>query len=165
MKDYPKQSWAALYANQDFIVLNAKSGNGISLHDPLGKTISLNTNADNNSLGEALTTCLKSSRFIDPKEDPNFFDIRGRAVPDYQKWVESLMKEHGYKTKSRLFKKMIHCSIEEIDGVITIAPMRHVKMEAWDGDEEDMPLETISRYNSPEEIGAALRRAMEKCIP
>jgi hypothetical protein len=33
------------------------------------------------------------------------------------------------------------------------------------GDEEDMPLESVSKYNFPEEIGAALRRAMEKCIP
>jgi hypothetical protein len=164
MSKVTRKYWASLQANHDFIEISTQSGYRSCLLDLTGEDIFLDLETSNHDLGVALLKCLSASRFIDPDDDPDFFDYRKREAIDYPKWLQSTMERFGYKIKKNLFKNMISCSIVQSDEIITIVPLRHVKLEAWEGDDE-LTEETVSKYNSPEEIGAALRRAMEKCIP
>lgn len=75
--------------------------------------------------------------------------------------VAHLCEKLGYKTKRSLFKNMMHCTVWLNNGRIKISPSRHVKLEAWDGiDEEDV---ILSLDNTPTEIGLGLRLALSRC--
>lgn len=73
-----------------------------------------------------------------------------------------LMDRYGYKTKRALFKDMKHSIIHLTHGEITISPMRHEKLEAWEGLELSENV-IITVDNSPSEIGEGLRLALTRC--
>ncbi len=106
------------------------------------------------------------SRFITPQqraENPLFFDFR-LVGENYKKWVDGLLVQFGYKTKQALFKKMILCHAKVVDGVLTLEPNRHDKLEAWEGLGDDETV--VLPFDSSEaEIGAALRVALDRCTP
>lgn len=107
---------------------------------------------------------LAVSRTIDPETNPEFFDIRGRVIKYYNEWVAQVMGRFEYQTKRALFKDMKSCSVDALDGVVTIRPSHHEKLEAWSGKgiaEKDYIV--ISSHSPHEEIGAALRLAFSRC--
>ncbi|MGE8657714.1 MAG: contact-dependent growth inhibition system immunity protein [Achromobacter sp.] len=62
------------------------------LPDPKGKKCLLPPSSFDAELGLAAVEALCASRQIDPKNDPKFFDIAGRVVPQYKKWVAEMME-------------------------------------------------------------------------
>ena len=163
--DFTKQDLfsAGAYENQDFINISTWSSCGIRALDPDGANLLLSKNASNEELGQAALLALSKSRKIAQSEIATFFD-RDNVNQRYNNWVANLMDKYGYKTKRALFKKMMRCSIEIRNGVLTISPSIHEKLEGWGGEgftESDKVILPIN--SSPEEIGAGLRLAFSRC--
>ena len=162
--DFTKQDrfCADAYENQDFINISTFSGCGIQALDPDGANILLSKNASNEELGQAALLALSKSRKI--KESEYIYFDNNNISQRYNNWVANLMDKYGYKTKRALFKKMMQCSIEIRDGVLTISPSIHEKLEGWGGDDFTESNKVILPINSsPEEIGAGLRLAFSRC--
>lgn len=160
-----KAAWASAYFNGDFYFIETCSGYRGGMGDQQGKQHLLPSDVGNDELGLALQDALAHSRFItDEKELRRFYNYEKRGV-EYAKWVEMLMKRYGYKSKRELFIAMMWCNITDQDRVIEIGPTRHEKLEAW-GREKDDEIEdvVISKNAPPEEIGAALREAFNRCV-
>ncbi|RKT25634.1 uncharacterized protein DUF1436 [Paraburkholderia sp. RAU2J] len=164
MTDVVRKRWASAYENRDFVQVETQSGYRGGLPDPLGKRIQISNPATDEALGRAVLDALAASRFLHPNEHREFFDIRGRVVPQYEGWVKSVTDAYGYKTRRALFKDMKSCGIEEQDGVITMRPTHHEKLEAWSGlgIAEDSFVRVRADCDSTE-IGAALRFAFSRC--
>lgn len=162
--DFTKQEWfyAEAHENQDFINISTFSGCGIRTLDPDGANLCLSKDASNEELGQAALLALSKSRKIKESED-SYFDFNNISQR-YNNWVANLMDKYGYKTKRALFKKMMQCSIEIRNGVLTISPSYHDQLEGWGEDgftESDKVILPIN--SSPEEIGAGLRLAFSRC--
>ncbi|MDR6413178.1 UNVERIFIED_ORG: hypothetical protein ABIC62_006620 [Burkholderia sp. 1595] len=164
MTDVVMKRWASAYENRDFVQVETQSGYRGGLPDPLGKRIQLLNPATDEVLGGAVLDALAESRFLHPNEHREFFDIRGRVVPQYEEWVKSVMAAYGYKTRRALFKDMKSCGIEEQGGVITMRPTHHEKLEAWSGEGiTEASLVQVQAGSDPAEIGTALRLALSRC--
>ena len=162
--DFTKQEWfyAEAYENQDFINISTFSYCGIRTRDPDGENLCLSKSASNEELGQATLLSLSKSRKIEQSEIATFFD-RDNVNQRYNNWVANLMEKYGYKTKRALFKKMMQCSIEIRDGVLTISPSIHEKLEGWGGGLPKSDDVVLPINSSPEEIGAGLRLAFSRC--
>ncbi|MDN0125252.1 contact-dependent growth inhibition system immunity protein [Yersinia aleksiciae] len=159
-----KKSWAYIKANKDFISVETYSGYWNYLPDPKGKQYQLSPISSDDELGLAVLAALAASRIINPHDEPDFFDVRGRVVPQYEAWVQSIMDKYGYKTKRTMFKEMKSCLIVREDATVTIRPSHHEKLETWSGKgitETDYVV--IPENSLPAEIGAALRLAISRC--
>lgn len=160
-----KQAWASAKFNGDFYCIETCSGYRNCRRDSQGKQHLLPPDANHVVLGAALLDALAHSRFItDEKEIRSFFNYeKGQA--EYAQWIENLIQHFGYKSKRKLFKAMRLCNIECIDDRVEIRPQRHEKLEAW-GREKDDGIENvvISKNAPPEEIGAALHEAFNRCV-
>jgi len=176
MNTVMRTRWAKAKNNGDFIWIATASGYaGLSIDDPKGKQHLLEPNIDDESLGAALMDGLRCSRWVlgsprpgvtFPSEvefDSDLYDNK-QVVDRYSARVQTLMERFGYKSKRALFKNMKHCNISVRDGVMTIGPTHHEKLEGW-GREKDDGIEdvVISADSTPAEIGAALRLAFSRC--
>ena len=147
--------------NGDFISIQADSGYSLALADPKATEYLLDPNVTDEILGKTILDSLKQSRFLSFEEEGYFME---NVEKNYKEWVQKLMNLYGYKTKRALFKNMKNCGIESHNGIITIRPSHHEKLEAWDGEgftEEDYV--KIPADSPPAEIGAALRLAFSRC--
>jgi Protein of unknown function (DUF1436). len=154
------QKQTSAYFNNDLFIIKAFSGYRAGLMDPLAHDYCLAPDCSNAELGQALLSSLAESRALPIEED------RALAMDHsyYPEWIKSLMERYGYKTKRALFRKMHSCDIELNDGMITIEPTHHDKLEGWSGDgftEQDYV--KVPADSPPEEIGAALRLAFSRC--
>jgi hypothetical protein len=155
---------AAAYATKEFITIHTYSGLGRFAMDPAGKQLFFPTDASDEKLGDGVLQALSVSRFLSPDEIGAFFNLEV-TNKNYEDWVELLIQEFGYKSRRALFKNMMRCSIERVDGVTTIRPSKHEKLEAWDGEGiESKDYEIIDETASDAEIGQALKRCFAKCI-
>ncbi|BBF85943.1 hypothetical protein DLM_2329 [Aquitalea magnusonii] len=121
--------------------------------------------ADHHTLGLTVLQALQNSRTLSNEEceTTDFFDLTAGKLR-YQAWYQELMQRYGYKTKKALFKNMQLCGIHCVNGIITIIPYRHEKLEAWGGDGiEESDYVVLSTASTPEEIGAGLRLAISRC--
>ncbi|WP_180189862.1 contact-dependent growth inhibition system immunity protein [Achromobacter insuavis] len=151
-------------SNNEFIFLETYSGYWNFLPDSEGERYLLSHSSSDADLGSAAIAAISASRQIDPKNDPNFFDIAGRVVPKYKDWVSEMMERFGYKTKRAMFKDMKSCSVELVGGAYVMQPSHHEKLEAWSGEgltENDYVL--LPADSSSERVGAALRLTLARC--
>jgi hypothetical protein len=147
--------------NGDFISIKTYSGYRMAIADPQASEYLLLPNDSNEILGKAAFKALTDSRFLTIEESSK---LREASEENYKKWIQKIMSVYGYKTKRTLFQKMINCSLEMDEGIITIFPSHHEKLEAWSGKgltEKDYV--KVPADSSPEEIGAALRLAFSRC--
>jgi hypothetical protein len=147
--------------NGDFISIETYSSHGLAIGDPIANEHLLTPDASEEDLGLAILDALKQSRFLSLEEEGNLLE---NAKQNYLKWVQKIMNKYGYKTKRALFKNMKNCGIDNREGIITIRPSHHEKLEAWDGEgfteQDDVKVPADS---PPAEIGAALRLAFSRC--
>lgn len=164
--DFTTQEWfyAVAYQNQDFINIETHSGYRRKAADPDGVQILLPPDASNEDLGKATLAALSKSRIIDISEIGTFFDL-DNTMKNYNNWVADLMNKYGYKTKRALFKNMMSCSIEIRNGVLTLSPTHHEKLEAWGRVKglTDFEKVVLPINSTAEEIGAGLRLAFSRC--
>lgn len=160
--DVVERCWCtSAYNSGDFIFIETDSGYRSSRGDPKGSQHFLRPDATDQEQGEAVLDALSKSRFVLPEEDMELYDYKlGQAR--YQAWIADLMTRYGYKTKRALFKEMKHCLIESCNGVLTIQPMHHEKLEAWSGLDKGESVSLPADSPSPE-VGAALRLAFSRC--
>lgn len=164
MNDVNEKAWAAAKFNNYFIYIETYSGFFNCLPDPEGKRFFLSRFSSDIELGARLIEALAVSRTVDPKKSPDFFDIRGRVIKEYDEWVAQVMVKFNYQTRRALFKNMKSCSVDAVDGLITLRPSHHEKLEAWSGKGITQKDHVIISSSSPhEEIGAALRLAFSRC--
>ena len=164
MDDVKWNPSAGLKANADFICINSYSGYRSTAIDLTGKQYVFVLDASDEDLGRAVLDALANSRFLTLEEAEVFFDYR-LVAQRYEEWVKSLMDRFAYKTRRAMFKDMKSCAIECEDGRIVIRPSNHQKLEGWGGHgiaPEDHV--SIPADSPPQEIGAALRLALSRCI-
>uniref|UniRef100_UPI0036DDB56E contact-dependent growth inhibition system immunity protein n=1 Tax=Photorhabdus sp. RM322S TaxID=3342825 RepID=UPI0036DDB56E len=149
--------------NGDFYSVITYSGYRSLNLDPLGGNHMLSPDTSDEELGTVVFNALSKSRFI-PFENLGDFLDNEKGEELYNQWVTEMMGFHRYRSKRQLFKKMKSCNIRLLDGVITITPSGHEKLELWTGKgivESDYVV--IPADSSPEEVGAALRLAFSRC--
>ena len=163
--DFTKQEYfcASIYKNQDFIEVKTYSGYRMTTSDPDGIQKLLPLDVSDEELGQVTLLALSKSRVIDVSEIGTFLN-RDNIKNRYDAWVADLMAKYNYKTKRALFKNMMQCSVEIRDGILTISPSCHEKLEGW-GDkgltkDDDV---VLSVNSTTEEIGAGLRLAFSRC--
>jgi len=155
---------ASALQNQDFTWVYTDSGRGLVAYDPQGKDLILGLDADDNALGVAVREALASSRLLSPKEAMKLLDYR-TSGDEYKERVKSLMRMHGYKNKSAMFKNMKCCGITESKGMIEIRPSIHDRLDGWGRTKNDgIENILISATRQPHYIGAALRLAFSRCL-
>lgn len=159
----PKQ-WATAYATKEFISVNTCSGFRSSVSDPCGKEFFFALSVSDEQLGAGVLEALSASKFLSPDEIGSFFDLT-TVAKNYEDWVERVMQRFEYKTRRSMFKNMKLCRIHRVDGVITIQPTNHEKLEAWGGKGIYInDNESIDDAASEADLGAAIKRSFAKCI-
>ncbi|OOS23010.1 contact-dependent growth inhibition system immunity protein [Moraxella pluranimalium] len=150
--------------NETAIIIQTQSGNGLLAIDYMYQPHVLPLDIDDNMLGETLLKSLSSSRtlVLDSEEIIDFFDLT-KGKERYENWVDYLHQSLDYKSKKALFKNMMSCSISLFNGMIEIAPSRHVKLHAWEGLDDDKTI-TLPLDSTSDEIGKGLRLAMSYCL-
>ncbi|MCA0371180.1 MAG: CdiI family contact-dependent growth inhibition immunity protein [Proteobacteria bacterium] len=155
---YPQ---ASASANGDFISIETLSDTKFATVHDIAPEHVLMPDASNLELGRALLSALSLSRLI-ALDDPAY--TNEACAARYDAWVKEKMDRFGYKTKSAFFRQMDNCSIEIRDGVLTISPSYHYRLDGWSGDFIDKKdYVRIPADSSPEEVGAALRLAFSRC--
>jgi hypothetical protein len=177
MNDIPKRSYSCgVLANQEFILVETYSGYRGGTHcDFRGVKHYLAPTAMDRELGLAILDCLSRSRWVlaAPREgftfppevefDPELFDYKGN-MRLYAEWIDEAKARYAYKTKKALFKDMKSCGIKSRNGVITIRPSHHDKLEGWSGNGISQEDYVVLPASSPsEKIGEALRLAFSRC--
>lgn len=171
MSEVTRGYWAAAVSNADFISVDTWSGyRGGDRRDPMGKQHLLSPEASDLALGEAVQDALLHSRWVLPSRreggtypkgvefDMSLYDYKA----NYPVWVNALMERYGYKNKRALFKNMKNVSIASKNGMLTLIPTHHAKLETWEGVGDEATV-VIPAASTPEEIGAALRLALGRC--
>jgi hypothetical protein len=148
--------------NDDFIHIQTESGvRGYRLSDPKATEHILDPKISDKDLGLVVLEALKNSRELSLEEASA---IDKNSNQDYENYIQNMMHRFGYKTKNALFRKMRYCDMRCEEGIITIEPWHHERLESWNRDyltEKDIV--KINIDSPPEEIGAALRLAFNNC--
>ncbi|TBU81445.1 contact-dependent growth inhibition system immunity protein [Phytopseudomonas dryadis] len=175
MNDLVKMAWANAKMNREFLCVQTYSGYGSCRADYKGAMHLLSVDASNQVVGEALLDALSKSRFVLPEPrndvwihpeatfDSELYDFEA-TEQRHKNWTQQLMSRYGYKNKRSLFKDMKNCSVEKREGLITMRPSHHEKLEGWSGkglSENDYVV--IATDCSPEDVGAALLLALSRC--
>lgn len=172
----PTRKWAGAYRNNEFCLIETRSGyTGGTDSDPKSLEHIMPADASDDALGLALLEALRRSRFVlarprtdvwqhpEVEFDADLSDPQ-RSLERYRAWVSNLMSRFGYKTKRALFKDMMSCSVELDDGVITIRPSHHARLEMWGREKDDVFVDVEIAADRPAaEIGAALKLAFSRC--
>ena len=114
-------------------------------------------------LGQTLRLALKASKKVSVEEFQKIFHsgIVQRLAKDREVWA---MEHYGYKTKRAMYKNMMGCSIEILEGKIEIQPNHHKGMGNFTGISNDgseiLHLPATCTYA---ELGAALREGFRRC--
>lgn len=155
---------ATAFSNEDFILIETKSGYGRMQTDPDAPQYLLSTDASDAEIGNSVLAALSRSRQIGLDEVATFFDLV-RLEKEYSAWIEDLMRIYGYKARRALFKNMMNVSIEleESGAAIRFTPMRHKASDSWVGD-DDIEDVIVPATSSATELGAAFRIALSRCI-
>lgn len=159
----PKQ-WATAYATKEFISVNTCSGLRRSARDPSGEDCYFPLDVSDEELGAGLQAALSVSKFLSPDEVGVFFDL-AVIEKNHEDWVAHIIEKFGYKSRRDAFKDMKHCMIDRVDGVITIKPTNHEKLEAWGGkgvNKNDYA--TLDSAASEADLGKALKSCFANCI-
>ncbi|MDI3359364.1 contact-dependent growth inhibition system immunity protein [Lelliottia sp. V89_10] len=156
--------WVNVFVTNDFLLIETQSGLGMVATDPLFPAHLLPPSSSDEIIGQTILQALSDSRTLTDLADRiALFDLE-KGKEQYAAWVAMLMSQYGYKTKRALFKNMKNCSIHCVNGIITISPSRHEKLEAWGRTKGDGIEDVVLSVDStPEEIGAGLRLALSRC--
>jgi len=159
--DVPFRQWAHAHRTDRFISVEPLSGYRMTLREDDGYVIYLPPDAADEALGHALLKCLDKSRFIWPRDEPQFSEWR-RYVPLYENWQKDFMARYGYRTKREAYKNMDWCRVTRSEGKISIQPHKREKPEHFRNLPPDSSV-VIPATTDAAAAGAALRQALDRC--
>jgi CDI immunity protein len=157
----PFMQWADISRTERFISVQPLSGYGMVQPEDDGYVIYLTPDATDDALGRALLEALGRSRFIWPRDEPEFFKAE-RYMQCYRNWQKDFMQRYGYKTKRDAYKNWDWCPVRRSEGTISLQPHHRDKPEYF----RDLPPEktvVIPATDHAETVGAALRLALDRC--
>ena len=171
--------------NEKFMRIYTCSDSGWIQQDPYGEDMYLNPLADYKIIGESLLKAFAKSRDVSISEEDRQALIDGKVSDEwidkkypeislfspvacaarYQEWLQKMMKEYEYKTKTALLKNMQHVSVENDGKFIMFSSLYHLTTDSWgdpDGKTPSVKMK-IPSTSSVEVIGAAVRYAIGNC--
>jgi hypothetical protein len=160
------KKYCSLHYNIDFLEINTRSicpclSNTIA-EDPKGIGIYTKDVSNNRVIGESTLKVLSKSRILDVNspdvDDFLFSSIRKR----YNANINCKMQKYDYKTKTAMLKNMQLCYVEQTSETITFIPLKHDKLEGYDGMDKIFNV-MISAGSSLEIIGAAVKYSIVRC--
>jgi hypothetical protein len=157
----PFTQWADIQRTERFISVEPMSGYRMVQPEDKEYVIYLRPDATDEAMGRTLLESLERSRFIWPRDEPEFFkwERYERCYSDRQK---DFMRRYGYKTKHDAYQNMNWCRAKRSQGHISIQPHKRDKPEYWC----NLPPEktvVIPTTDDAATVGAALRLALDRC--
>jgi len=154
---------ASAYLNEKFMLIITRHGcrgGGYDYNSPMYFFPS--DIEDNERLGQAVFTVIKSSRQVSLEEFSKISPLI--AEKQYDDFFFNIMEKFGYKTKKALFMKMKSVSIMKLSQDIEFSPSRHIGLQSWLREKGDGIEDIIVPYSAPfYEIGVALLLAFSRC--
>ncbi|MBV8659946.1 MAG: CdiI family contact-dependent growth inhibition immunity protein [Burkholderiales bacterium] len=151
---------AVVTCNPKFILVKSMSGRGVLSPDPEGVKAYHEPSVEAEILGSSIIAALDSSRFFDHIE---IYEYNKGIVPRFEAWVAEVMERFGYKKRVDIFQYMFGCQVKMMNDKIKLMPTKWKKNETSHimGDQYQIILPATS---TPEEIGAAVRRALDSAV-
>ena len=179
------KQYAGIGCNEKFLEINTGSFSDGVVADPQGEEIYLDPLADFKTIGESLLKAFVKSRDVSISEEDRQLYIEKkitredifRKYPEYErfemvacmqrylKWLQRMMREYEYKTKTALLKNMQSVSVENDVKSIKFSSHYHLTTDSWgdpDGKTPSVEMK-IPSDSSVEVIGAAVRYAIGNC--
>ena len=179
------KQYAGIVCNEKFLEIDTGSYSGWVTDDPMGEDIYLKPLADFKTVGESLLKAFAKSRDVSISKEDRQALIDGKVTRQwinekypgrewttpvacaarYQDWLQRMIKEYEYKTKTALLKNMQHVSVENDGELITFSSLWHLTTDSWgnpDGKTPSVEMK-IASTSSLEVIGAAVRYAIGNC--
>jgi hypothetical protein len=157
----PFRQWANVHRTERLISIEPLSGYRMAYREDESRVIYLPPEASDDALGGALLQALDRSRFIWPRDEPDFFKCE-RYMQCYRNWQRNFMSRSGYKTKRDAYKNMDWSRAERSEGKISIQPHKRDKAEYFRNLSPDRTV-VIPETRDPATAGAALRLALDRC--
>ncbi|HGN0351462.1 TPA: contact-dependent growth inhibition system immunity protein [Proteus mirabilis] len=154
---------ASVYFNNDYYIITTLSKSGIYLIDFEKGYKVLSKDPFNADLGFFTRNALIQSEILDANSS-EYHEMRNNEGL-YSEWVKKIIKECNYKNKTTLFKNMNLCNVNVTDGIISIIPYDHLRLDHWIG--KSMPnnaIITLKTNCSDEVLGASIKKAFTRCI-
>jgi hypothetical protein len=160
-KALPFTQWADVNRTVRFVFVQPMSGYRMIQPEDDGYVIYLLPDATDQDLGQAMLTALDRSRFIWPRDEPEFFKWQ-RYESCYQNWQKDFMRRYGYKTRREAYQGMGWCRAERSEGKISIKPHKSDKPGYFRNLSADSTV-VIPETRDAATAGAALRLALDRC--
>jgi hypothetical protein len=157
----PFAQWADVHRTERFISVEPLSGYRHIQREDEGFVIYLAPDATDEALGQALLESLDRSRFIWPRDEPEFSKAE-RYMRCYRNWQKDFMRRYGYKTKRDAYKNMDWCRAERSEGKISITPHKRDKPQYWKTLPPDRTV-VIPATTDAVAAGSALKLALSRC--
>ena len=157
----PFTQWSEIIRTKRFISVEPLSGYRMVQREDEGYVIYLPPDANDFDLGRALLETLSRSRFIWPRDEPDFFEAE-RYMRCYRNWQKDFMRRYGYKTKREAYENMNWCRTKRSEGEISIRPHKRDKPEYWSDLPDDRTV-VIPVTTDAAVAGAALTLALDRC--
>lgn len=129
--------------------------------------LELAPDVDDARLGEAVVTVLRASTRMTLNSLTGAVQRLERedGVSRYKTLVAGLCGRYGFKTKKALFKsmRMIHVDRQRSTGEIAFRPTDRFAVDGFQGLDGSQSVD-VPAAASPEEIGAALRTVLARCV-
>jgi len=153
------QQWAHVHATPEFIDIVACSSYRLHLANRALAHYQVDPTTSDAELGAALVVCLTKSDNPSLEEHYKLSETNSRQ---YEAWVTAVRKRYNYDSRKALFRNMRSVIVRADRESIGLLPSHHDKLESWAGMPENMTV-TLDKAASPGQIGAALRKALERC--
>jgi hypothetical protein len=157
----PFTQWADINRTESFISVKPISGYRMVQPEDDGYVIYLPPNATDEALGRALLEALDRSRFIWPRDEPEFFKWQ-RYMRCHENWQKDFMRRYGFKTKRDAYENMDWCRADRSEGKISIRPHKREAPEYFRNLPADRTV-AIPETRDAAMAGAALRLALDRC--
>jgi hypothetical protein len=157
----PFAQWAEINRTNRFVSLEPLSGYSNVQREDEGFVIWLAPDATDEALGHALLEALDKSRFIWPRDEPEFLDAE-RYKRCYRNWQEDFTRRYGYKKTRHAYWNMDWCRAKRSEEKISIQPHQRDKPEYF----RDLPPDrtvVVPATDDAIAAGAALRLALSRC--
>lgn len=151
-----------IYFNGEYFIILTMSGYRARRHDYSRKEFILTNETSDRNLGMAAIEAANASRFVTP-DDTDFYSL-DKLEKNHKIWLEDKLKKLNIKTKTTFLKSLIMCNLIIKDGLITIKPSHHDRLEAWSGSgitrENDVIIPSSADFDK---TGAGIRLAFTRC--